>query len=239
MRQRFACRTLPSRPILAPRTEVKIVVRSTSSSRPSCHHPGRLARFLAIPPDGVVDSKARADSLRRTIFYSARRGNPEMSDGGRDQHALKHRIVRGSNNCRPKTERSPASLPIRKAEMNQPTLMTSTVTECVLRRTLIIVALAGLALGAPAWGLGRTELAYWIWAPGTVPVIVGLLISMSIGPRFPCRRPGRGCAPARSSLSNHCDSVGSAAIGILAALPTNMALAGARDLPLRPQPTLP
>lgn len=152
MQQRFAFRTLPSRSILAPRTEVKIVVRSR---RPRALLATILLdwlAFLAIPPDGVVDSKARADSLRRAIFYSARCGNPKMSDGGRDQHALKHRIVRGSNNCRPKTEGSPASLPIRKAEMNQPTLMTSTVTERVLRRTLIIVALAGLALGAPRLG---------------------------------------------------------------------------------------
>ncbi len=56
--------------------------------------------------------------------------------------------------------------------------MASIVTERVLRRALIVVALGGLVLGLLAWGIGRWELAHWIWAAGTVPVIAGLLLSM-------------------------------------------------------------
>lgn len=50
--------------------------------------------------------------------------------------------------------------------------------ERVLRRVLIGIALGGLVLGLLSWGTGRADLANWIWAAGTVPVIAGLLISM-------------------------------------------------------------
>ena len=46
------------------------------------------------------------------------------------------------------------------------------------RRALIVVALGGLVLGLLTWALGRAEPANWIWAAGTAPVVVGLLISM-------------------------------------------------------------
>lgn len=48
----------------------------------------------------------------------------------------------------------------------------------ILRRTLIGVALTGLALGLAVWGSGRAGLAQWIWGLGTAPVATGLLISM-------------------------------------------------------------
>jgi cation transport ATPase len=51
-------------------------------------------------------------------------------------------------------------------------------TERLLRRALIVIALGGLVLGLLAWGIGRRELANWIWAAGTAPVVVGLLISI-------------------------------------------------------------
>ena len=51
-------------------------------------------------------------------------------------------------------------------------------TERFLRRALIVVALGGLIIGLFAWGVGRSELAWWAWAVGTVPVVVGLLISI-------------------------------------------------------------
>src|SRR5450755_2761048 len=51
-------------------------------------------------------------------------------------------------------------------------------TERFLRRALIVIALGGLVLGLLAWGIGRGELANWIWAAGTAPVVVGLLISI-------------------------------------------------------------
>src|SRR5450755_2769385 len=51
-------------------------------------------------------------------------------------------------------------------------------TERLLRRALIVIALGGLVIGLLAWGIGRGELANWIWAAGTAPVVVGLLISI-------------------------------------------------------------
>jgi hypothetical protein len=50
--------------------------------------------------------------------------------------------------------------------------------ERLLRRALIVIGLGGLVLGLLAWRIGRGELANWIWAAGTAPVVVGLLISI-------------------------------------------------------------
>ena len=51
-------------------------------------------------------------------------------------------------------------------------------TERSVRRALIAIALAGLVSGAVAWANGRSDLASWCWAAGTLPVLMGLLISM-------------------------------------------------------------
>lgn len=51
-------------------------------------------------------------------------------------------------------------------------------TERFLRRALIVTALGGLILGLLAWGAGRSDFANWIWAAGTAPVVIGLLVSM-------------------------------------------------------------
>jgi len=51
-------------------------------------------------------------------------------------------------------------------------------SERLFRRGLIVVALLGLVCGSAAWAVGRGEWANWCWAAGTVPVVVGLLISM-------------------------------------------------------------
>src|SRR5450755_4655638 len=51
--------------------------------------------------------------------------------------------------------------------------------ERVFRRGLIVVALAALAAGLAAWGLGRAVEASWIWAFGTIPVAAGLAVSMT------------------------------------------------------------
>jgi heavy metal translocating P-type ATPase len=51
-------------------------------------------------------------------------------------------------------------------------------TERLFRRALIAIALAGLIAGGAAWAGGRNDVASWCWAAGTVPVVVGLLISM-------------------------------------------------------------
>ena len=56
--------------------------------------------------------------------------------------------------------------------------MPTILTERLLRRALIVIALGGLIVGLFAWGVGRSEPAWWAWAAGTVPVVAGLLISM-------------------------------------------------------------
>lgn len=43
-----------------------------------------------------------------------------------------------------------------------------------LTRVLLIIALTGLGTGLVAWAAGRADLAYWAWAAGTVPVLLGL-----------------------------------------------------------------
>jgi heavy metal translocating P-type ATPase len=56
--------------------------------------------------------------------------------------------------------------------------MRTIVTERVFRRALIGAALAGLVLGLVAWSLDRSTWAEWLWAAGTAPVVIGLLVSM-------------------------------------------------------------
>lgn len=52
------------------------------------------------------------------------------------------------------------------------------ITERVVRRALIAIALTGLALGLAASLAGRNSLANGAWAAGTLPVVVALLVSM-------------------------------------------------------------
>ena len=52
------------------------------------------------------------------------------------------------------------------------------MTDRNLRKALIVIALTGLVLGIVAWFTGRDVLAGRIWAAGTVPVVVGLAVSM-------------------------------------------------------------
>jgi heavy metal translocating P-type ATPase len=56
--------------------------------------------------------------------------------------------------------------------------MKAALNEKVFRRALIAIAVIGLLLGLIAWGLGQREIANWCWAGGTLPVVVGLLVSM-------------------------------------------------------------
>ena len=56
--------------------------------------------------------------------------------------------------------------------------MPAVVTERLLRRALIVAALAGLIFGLLAWSTGHHEVAGWLWALGTAPVVIGLLVSM-------------------------------------------------------------
>ena len=56
--------------------------------------------------------------------------------------------------------------------------MATALSERVFRRALIAIAIAGLLLGLAAWGVGRSDIANWCWAGGTLPVVAGLLVSM-------------------------------------------------------------
>ncbi len=51
-------------------------------------------------------------------------------------------------------------------------------SERLFRRALISTAIAGLILGLAAWAAGRHDWARWSWAGGTIPVALGLLVSM-------------------------------------------------------------
>jgi heavy metal translocating P-type ATPase len=51
-------------------------------------------------------------------------------------------------------------------------------SERTLRRALISIALAGLILGFAAWSKGRSDLAHWCWIGGTIPVVIGLSVSI-------------------------------------------------------------
>jgi cation transport ATPase len=49
----------------------------------------------------------------------------------------------------------------------------------LLPRALIVIALAALLAGGAAWAAGDSTLADWLWAAGAIPVIVGLVVSIS------------------------------------------------------------
>jgi len=53
------------------------------------------------------------------------------------------------------------------------------MTDRTLRKALIAIALTGLTLGTIAWFADRDVLANRIWAAGTVPVVIGLAVSMA------------------------------------------------------------
>jgi cation transport ATPase len=52
------------------------------------------------------------------------------------------------------------------------------LSERSFRRALIVIALVGLAAGFAAWIAGRSDLARWCWMSGTVPVVIGLSVSI-------------------------------------------------------------
>ena len=52
------------------------------------------------------------------------------------------------------------------------------LSERVFRRALVLIAVAALLLGLLAWALGRSDVANWCWAGGTIPVVIGLLVSI-------------------------------------------------------------
>lgn len=50
--------------------------------------------------------------------------------------------------------------------------------ELLMRYGLVSTALAGLLVGLAAWGLGAPVAAHWIFAAGTLPVVVALAVSI-------------------------------------------------------------
>jgi len=52
------------------------------------------------------------------------------------------------------------------------------ITERLVRRILILIALLGLAAGGIAIAAGHGRLAQWIWAAATLPVVIALAISI-------------------------------------------------------------
>ncbi len=54
----------------------------------------------------------------------------------------------------------------------------SAALDRILHRALIAIALIGLAAGAIAWASGDYRLAQWAWAAGSIPVALGLLVSI-------------------------------------------------------------
>ena len=53
------------------------------------------------------------------------------------------------------------------------------ITERVVRRALIIIALLGLAAGLAAYARGESALAHWIWGGATLPIVVALAVSIA------------------------------------------------------------
>jgi cation transport ATPase len=53
------------------------------------------------------------------------------------------------------------------------------VSERIVRRALIVMALLGLAAGVVAYASGKGPLAHWIWAAATVPVVIALAVSIT------------------------------------------------------------
>jgi cation transport ATPase len=56
--------------------------------------------------------------------------------------------------------------------------MSALASERLFRQALLFSAVVGLLLGLLAWMLGRSDFASWCWAAGTIPVVIGLLVSM-------------------------------------------------------------
>lgn len=57
--------------------------------------------------------------------------------------------------------------------------MAELLTDRLLRRALLVIALLGLLLGGVAWLSGHRTLSDWLWGAGTLPVVVGLAVSMT------------------------------------------------------------
>jgi heavy metal translocating P-type ATPase len=53
------------------------------------------------------------------------------------------------------------------------------ITERVIRRALIIIALLGLVAGLAAYARGESALAHWIWGGATLPIVVALAVSIT------------------------------------------------------------
>ena len=53
------------------------------------------------------------------------------------------------------------------------------MSERIVRRALIVIALLGLAVGLITYTRGETALAHWIWGAATLPVVIALAVSIA------------------------------------------------------------
>ena len=56
--------------------------------------------------------------------------------------------------------------------------MPNWLSDSLIRRILFGIAVSGIAAGGLAWPIGRSTWAQSIWAFATLPVIVGLAVSI-------------------------------------------------------------
>ena len=72
--------------------------------------------------------------------------------------------------------------------------MARVLSERFFRRALVWIALAGLLLGLAAWVLGRSDLANWCWAGGTIPVVTTRPRWVTSNGLWGAQTRGLGCA---------------------------------------------
>ena len=58
-------------------------------------------------------------------------------------------------------------------------MMSKVLDDRLLRRALVVLAIAGLLAGLTAWFSGRDDVARWCWAAGTIPVVASLFVSIA------------------------------------------------------------
>ena len=58
--------------------------------------------------------------------------------------------------------------------------MAQLITDRLLRRALLVVALMSLFLWSSVWLSGHPKWSFWIWWAGTLPVVIGLAVSMTM-----------------------------------------------------------
>ena len=138
----------------------------------------------------MVGPSGRSDLVQRSKFLDQQRGARGLADVRSITSTPRHgRRAAPSRRTSLPTSSSRVRACFASARDNRPTgteqgafrnhsSMLNLFSERVFRRASIAIALTGLITGAGAWANGRSDLASWCWAAGTLPVVIGLLISM-------------------------------------------------------------